>query len=135
MVSSQAYVELNELKGNTWQETSRWVGYEENFNPTTGKWGPSHVSYLNFKSLIQLRRTMSTGDLRAEDALVVRMIRPAEHESNTWCHVFLGAFIFDLSASSLSAVAENVADELVNNNEIRGGDRDGLLRALLMKRR
>ncbi|XP_071325180.1 solute carrier family 4 member 1a (Diego blood group) [Trachinotus anak] len=102
---AQAYVELNELKDSTWQETSRWVGYEENFNPATGKWGPSHVSYLTFKSLLQLRKTMSTG-----------------------------AVIFDLNASSLSAVAEKVADELLNKNEIRASDRDGLLRALLMRR-
>uniref|UniRef100_UPI0037E71960 solute carrier family 4 member 1a (Diego blood group) n=1 Tax=Semicossyphus pulcher TaxID=241346 RepID=UPI0037E71960 len=102
---AQAYVELNELQGSTWQETSRWVGYEENLNPATGKWGASHVSYLTFKSLIQLRKTMSTG-----------------------------AVIFDLNASSLSAVAERVADELLNKGEIRGSDREGLLRALLMRR-
>ena len=55
-------MELNELIGNTWQETGRWVGFEENFNTATGKWGPSHVSHLTFKSLIQLRKTMSTGE-------------------------------------------------------------------------
>uniref|UniRef100_A0A8C5HTN6 Anion exchange protein n=1 Tax=Gouania willdenowi TaxID=441366 RepID=A0A8C5HTN6_GOUWI len=102
---AQAYVELNELQGNTWQETSRWVGYEENFNTAAGKWGPSHVSYLTFKSLIQLRKTMSTG-----------------------------AVLFDVNATSLSSVVEKVADELVNKDEIRSSDRDGLLRALLMKR-
>ncbi|XP_054616225.1 solute carrier family 4 member 1a (Diego blood group) [Dunckerocampus dactyliophorus] len=102
---AQAYVELNELQGNTWQETGRWVGYEENFNPATGKWSPSHVSYLTFKSLIQLRKTMSTG-----------------------------AVILDLNASSLSAVAEKVADELLDKNEIRSSDRDAVLRALLMRR-
>ncbi|KAK5856017.1 hypothetical protein PBY51_007643 [Eleginops maclovinus] len=102
---AQAYVELNELQGNTWQETGRWVGYEENLNPATGKWSPSHVSHLSFKSLIQLRKTMSTG-----------------------------AVILDLNASSLSAVAEKVVDELLNKNEIRASDRDGLLRALLMRR-
>uniref|UniRef100_A0A665U176 Anion exchange protein n=1 Tax=Echeneis naucrates TaxID=173247 RepID=A0A665U176_ECHNA len=101
-----AYVELNELKNNTWQETGRWVGFEENLNPATGKWGPSHVSYLTFKSLIQLRRIMSTG-----------------------------AVIFNLNASSLSAVAEKVVDELLSKNEISASDRDGLLRALLMRRR
>uniref|UniRef100_A0A8C9XPP0 Anion exchange protein n=1 Tax=Sander lucioperca TaxID=283035 RepID=A0A8C9XPP0_SANLU len=101
----QAYVELNELQGNTWQETGRWVGFEENFNPASGIWGPSHVSHLTFKSLIQLRKTMSTG-----------------------------AVILDLNASSLSAVAEKVADELLDKNEIRASDRDGLLRALLMRR-
>ncbi|KAM7371683.1 hypothetical protein PAMP_008898 [Pampus punctatissimus] len=102
---AQAYVELNELQGNTWQETGRWVGYEENFNSATGQWGSSHVSYLTFKSLIQLRKTMSTG-----------------------------AFIFDVNAGSLSAVAEKVVDELLSNNEIRASDRDALLRALLMRR-
>uniref|UniRef100_A0A672H7Z5 Anion exchange protein n=1 Tax=Salarias fasciatus TaxID=181472 RepID=A0A672H7Z5_SALFA len=101
---SLAYVELNELQGNLWQETSRWVGYEENFNPSTGKWGSSHVSYLTFKSLIQLRKTLSTG-----------------------------AVIFDLNATSLSSIAEKVADELLNKDEIRSSDRDGLLRALLMR--
>uniref|UniRef100_A0A672H8M7 Anion exchange protein n=1 Tax=Salarias fasciatus TaxID=181472 RepID=A0A672H8M7_SALFA len=101
---AQAYVELNELQGNLWQETSRWVGYEENFNPSTGKWGSSHVSYLTFKSLIQLRKTLSTG-----------------------------AVIFDLNATSLSSIAEKVADELLNKDEIRSSDRDGLLRALLMR--
>lgn len=102
---AQAYVELNELQGNIWQETGRWVGYEENFNPATGKWGPSHVSHLTFKSLIQLRKTMSTG-----------------------------AVILDLNASSMSAVAEKVVDELLDKNEIRPSDREGMLRALLMRR-
>uniref|UniRef100_A0A8C2ZP85 Solute carrier family 4 member 1a (Diego blood group) n=1 Tax=Cyclopterus lumpus TaxID=8103 RepID=A0A8C2ZP85_CYCLU len=102
---AQAYVELNELQGNIWQETGRWVGYEENLNPATGKWDPSHVSHLTFKSLIQLRKTMSTG-----------------------------AVILDLNASSLSTIAEKVADELLDKGEIRASDRDGLLRALLMRR-
>ncbi|XP_019949688.1 solute carrier family 4 member 1a (Diego blood group) [Paralichthys olivaceus] len=102
---AQAYVELNELQGNIWQETSRWMGYEENLNPTTGKWGPSHVSYLTFKSLIQLRKTLTTG-----------------------------AVIFDLDAISLSAVAEKVVDELLIKDEISASDRDKMLRALLMRR-
>uniref|UniRef100_A0A4W5Q971 Anion exchange protein n=1 Tax=Hucho hucho TaxID=62062 RepID=A0A4W5Q971_9TELE len=96
---------MNELMGSSWQETGRWVGYEENLNPATGKWGPSHVSYLTFRSLIQLRKIMSTG-----------------------------AIILDLQASSLSAVAEKVVDELRSKGEIRATDRDGLLRALLQRR-
>lgn len=59
----QSYVELNELLGVKWQETGRWVGYEETFNPTTGKWGSSHISCLTFRSLIQLRKVMSTGEI------------------------------------------------------------------------
>ncbi len=46
-----------------------------------------------------------------------------------------GAVIFDLEASTMSSVVEKVVDELLNKGEIRASDRDGLLRALLMKRR
>ncbi|KAM4716549.1 solute carrier family 4 member 1a (Diego blood group) isoform 1-T2 [Anableps anableps] len=102
---AQAYVELNELQGNIWQETSRWVGYEENLDPNTRQWGPSHISYLTFKSLIQVRRAMNTG-----------------------------AIIFDMNAGTLSSVAEKIVDELVSKNEIRSSDRDALLRALLLRR-
>lgn len=49
--------------------------------------------------------------------------------------MYSGAVILDLNASSLSAVAEKVVDELLSKNEIRASDRDGLLRALLMRRR
>lgn len=46
-----------------------------------------------------------------------------------------GTFLFNLNTSSLSVVAEKVVDELLDKNEIQAGDREGLLRALLMRRR
>uniref|UniRef100_A0A8C7ZAM7 Solute carrier family 4 member 1a (Diego blood group) n=1 Tax=Oryzias sinensis TaxID=183150 RepID=A0A8C7ZAM7_9TELE len=98
--------EGNHLQGNTWQQTARWVGYEENFDSVTRQWGPSHVSYLTFKSLIQLRRAMSTG-----------------------------AILLDMNASNLSLMAEKIVDELLAKDEIRPSDREGLLRALLMRQR
>ncbi len=45
-----------------WQEMGRWVGFEETYDVEAGRWGPSHVSYLTFKSLVQIRRTMNTGE-------------------------------------------------------------------------
>ncbi|KAJ8389965.1 hypothetical protein AAFF_G00112500 [Aldrovandia affinis] len=106
----QAYVELNEfLKDQNqegyWQETGRWVGYEESYDMGERNWGPSHISYLTFKSMIQLRKTISTA-----------------------------AVLLDLGESSLSGVAEKVVDELVSKREIRQNDREGLLRALLQRR-
>uniref|UniRef100_W5L7E3 Anion exchange protein n=1 Tax=Astyanax mexicanus TaxID=7994 RepID=W5L7E3_ASTMX len=101
----QAYVELNELLGNKWQETGRWVGYEESYNPITGAWGPSHVSYLTFKSLIQLRKVMTTG-----------------------------AVLLDVEESGLSGIAERIVNELLDRKEIRPSDRDTLLKTLLQKR-
>ncbi|XP_026772500.3 solute carrier family 4 member 1a (Diego blood group) [Pangasianodon hypophthalmus] len=102
---SQSYVELNELVGEKWQETGRWVGYEETFNPTTGKWGSSHISCLTFRSLIQLRRVMSTA-----------------------------AVLLDLSEKDFIVIAEKIVDELLGKNEIRASDQGTLLKALLEKR-
>ncbi|XP_070963067.1 solute carrier family 4 member 1b (Diego blood group) isoform X3 [Oncorhynchus clarkii lewisi] len=106
----QAYVELTELMHDQqnqqgWQETGRWVGYEESYDPEAGGWGPSHISYLTFKSLIQLRRTMNTG-----------------------------VVMLDRVERSLSGIAEKIVDELIIKKEIRPSDRDGVLRSLLQNR-
>ncbi|KAI5097266.1 band 3 anion transport protein, partial [Silurus meridionalis] len=102
----QSYVELNELLGGNWQETGRWVGYEETFNQTTGKWGSSHISCLTFRSLIQLRKIMSTA-----------------------------AVLLDVETNDFTLIAEKIVDELLEKNEIRASDRETLLKALLEKRR
>ncbi|XP_035601840.1 solute carrier family 4 member 1b (Diego blood group) [Oncorhynchus keta] len=88
-----------------WQETGRWVGYEESYDPEAGGWGPSHISYLTFKSLIQLRRTMNTG-----------------------------VVMLDRVECSLSGIAEKIVDELISKKEIRPSDRDGVLHSLLQNR-
>uniref|UniRef100_A0A8C9V8W7 Anion exchange protein n=2 Tax=Scleropages formosus TaxID=113540 RepID=A0A8C9V8W7_SCLFO len=107
----KAYVELKELMKDQnqqayWQETGRWVGYEENYDPEVGGWGPSHISYLTFKSLIHLHRIMSTG-----------------------------VVLLDREDRTLGNIAEILADELVSKKEIRPSDREGLLKALLQTRR
>uniref|UniRef100_A0AAQ6AKB9 Anion exchange protein n=1 Tax=Amphiprion ocellaris TaxID=80972 RepID=A0AAQ6AKB9_AMPOC len=107
----QSYVELNELmkdqKQETyWQETGRWAGYEESYDPQAGVWGSSHVSYLTFKSLIQLRRSMNTG-----------------------------VTLFDCEEKTLATIAEKMVSEMVNKKEIRPGDREEVLKALLQNRR
>ncbi|XP_038591512.1 solute carrier family 4 member 1b (Diego blood group) [Micropterus salmoides] len=106
----QRYVALKELmkdqKQETyWQETGRWGGYEESFDPQTGVWASSHISYLTFKSLIQLRRTMNTG-----------------------------VMIFNCDERTLTGIAEKMVSEMVNKKEIRPGDQEGVLRSLLQNR-
>ncbi|XP_013869373.1 solute carrier family 4 member 1b (Diego blood group) [Austrofundulus limnaeus] len=88
-----------------WQETGRWVGYEESFDPQAGVWASSQISYLTFRSLIQLRRTMNT---------VVT--------------------IFDGEEKTLAAIAEKMVAEMVNKKEIRSGDREGVLKSLVQNR-
>uniref|UniRef100_A0A3B5ADS6 Anion exchange protein n=1 Tax=Stegastes partitus TaxID=144197 RepID=A0A3B5ADS6_9TELE len=106
----QSYVELNELmkdqKQETyWQETGRWAGYEESFDPQSGVWASPHISYLTFKSLIQLRRTMNTG-----------------------------VTIFDCEERTLATIAEKMVSEMINKKEIRPGDGEEVLKALLQNR-
>ncbi|XP_069011697.1 solute carrier family 4 member 1b (Diego blood group) [Embiotoca jacksoni] len=88
-----------------WQETGRWAGYEESFDPQAGVWATSHISYLTFKSLIQLRRTMTTG-----------------------------VTIFDCEEKTLATIAEKMVSEMVNKKEIRPGDREEVLKSLLQNR-
>lgn len=107
---SPCYVELRDLmkdqKEQTyWQETGRWGGYEESFDPQTGVWASSHISYLTFKSLIQLRRTMNTG-----------------------------VALFDCEEQTLAGIAEKMVAEMVNKKELRPGDKEGVLKSLLQNR-
>ncbi|CAN9509229.1 unnamed protein product [Ophioblennius macclurei] len=88
-----------------WQETGRWAGYEESFDPQSGVWASSQISYLTFKSLVQLRRTMNTG-----------------------------VTIFNCEETTLAAIAEKMVTEMVNKKEIRPGDREEVLKSLLQDR-
>uniref|UniRef100_A0A8C1ME00 Anion exchange protein n=1 Tax=Cyprinus carpio TaxID=7962 RepID=A0A8C1ME00_CYPCA len=103
---AEAYVELNELRGEVWQEMGRWLGYEENLSPATGQWSQPHISYLTFKSLIQLRKVMSTG-----------------------------AVLLDVDDSSLSSICQKMVEQLLLKKEIRPTDRDALVTILQRKRR
>uniref|UniRef100_A0A9J8ALE1 Anion exchange protein n=1 Tax=Cyprinus carpio carpio TaxID=630221 RepID=A0A9J8ALE1_CYPCA len=104
--SRDAYVELNELRGEVWQEMGRWLGYEENLSPATGQWSQSHISYLTFKSLFQLRKVMSTG-----------------------------AVLLDVDESSLSSICQMMVEQLLLKKEIQPTDRDALVAILQRKRR
>uniref|UniRef100_A0A672NL03 Anion exchange protein n=1 Tax=Sinocyclocheilus grahami TaxID=75366 RepID=A0A672NL03_SINGR len=98
---AEAYVELNELRGEVWQEMGRWLGYEENLSPATGQWSHPHISYLTFKSLIQLRKVMSTG-----------------------------AVLLDVDESSLSSICQKMVEQLLLKKEIRTTDCDALVAIL-----
>uniref|UniRef100_A0A8C1NL43 Solute carrier family 4 member 1a (Diego blood group) n=1 Tax=Cyprinus carpio TaxID=7962 RepID=A0A8C1NL43_CYPCA len=96
--------ELNELRGEVWQEMGRWLGYEENLSPATGQWSQSHISYLTFKSLFQLRKVMSTG-----------------------------AVLLDVDESSLSSICQMMVEQLLLKKEIQPTDRDALVAILQRK--
>uniref|UniRef100_A0A8C5G118 Anion exchange protein n=1 Tax=Gouania willdenowi TaxID=441366 RepID=A0A8C5G118_GOUWI len=105
--SNSIYELMKDQKEQTyWQETGRWAGYEESYDPNAGVWASSHISYLTFKSLIQLRRSMNTG-----------------------------VSIFDCEEKTLATLAEKMVTEMVNKKEIRPGDREEVLKSLLQDSR
>ncbi|KAG7252667.1 hypothetical protein CRUP_006555 [Coryphaenoides rupestris] len=91
---------MQDQQPSFWQEMGR-------YQPQAGGWASSsHITYLTFKSLLQLRRTMNTG-----------------------------VVMLDCKEQSLATIAEKMVDELVRKKEIRPGDRDGVLNALIQNRR
>jgi hypothetical protein len=49
------FVEMDELRGNEWQEVSRWIKFEEDLLEGAERWGRPHISSLTFHSVINLR--------------------------------------------------------------------------------
>lgn len=60
------FVELNELvidrnQELQWRETARWIKFEEEVEEETERWGKPHIASLTFRSLLELRKTISHG--------------------------------------------------------------------------
>ncbi|XP_063072664.1 solute carrier family 4 member 1b (Diego blood group) [Engraulis encrasicolus] len=91
--------------GYSWQETGRWMGHEQNYDPASGGWSQSHLSFLTFKSLVQLRRTLNTG-----------------------------VVLLDMNEKELSDIMEKLVDEMVNRKTMDPANKVGVLNALLQNR-
>lgn len=66
MLHLQLFVELNELivekdHEMRWKERARWIKFEEDVEEETDRWGKPHVASLSFRSLLELRRTITHG--------------------------------------------------------------------------
>lgn len=64
----EVFIELEELKLKSdsaedleWEETARWIKFEEDVEQEIGRWGRPHVSALSFHSLVDLRRGLEKG--------------------------------------------------------------------------
>ncbi|KAJ0070521.1 hypothetical protein NL108_013962 [Boleophthalmus pectinirostris] len=104
----ELFVELNELivehSELRWKERARWIKFEEDVEEETGRWGKPHVASLSFRSLLELRRTISHG-----------------------------AVLLDLEQTKLPAIAHIVVETMIISDQIRAEDRADVLRALLRK--
>uniref|UniRef100_A0A3B5BJR9 Anion exchange protein n=1 Tax=Stegastes partitus TaxID=144197 RepID=A0A3B5BJR9_9TELE len=105
------FVELNELivekdHEMRWKERARWIKFEEDVEEETDRWGKPHVASLSFRSLLELRRTITQG-----------------------------AILLDLEQNSLPGIAHLVVETMIISDQIRAEDRASVLRALLLKHR
>ncbi|XP_074841493.1 anion exchange protein 2 isoform X2 [Carettochelys insculpta] len=105
----EVFVELNELvvdknRELQWKETARWIKFEEDVEEETDRWGKPHVASLSFRSLLELRKTLSHG-----------------------------AVLLDLDQKTLPGVAHQVVEQMIISDQIRAEDRANVLRALLLK--
>lgn len=60
------FVELEELhvgdkEDFEWQETARWIKYEEDVEAEATRFGKPHVASLSFHSLLELRQVLAQG--------------------------------------------------------------------------
>uniref|UniRef100_A0A8C2A6T0 Anion exchange protein n=1 Tax=Cyprinus carpio TaxID=7962 RepID=A0A8C2A6T0_CYPCA len=107
--SESVFVELNELimdknQEMQWRETARWIKFEEDVEEETDRWGKPHVASLSFRSLLELRKTISHG-----------------------------AVLLDLDQKTLPGIAHQVVEQMIISDQIKAEDRANVLRALLLK--
>ncbi|KAM6934893.1 anion exchange protein 3 isoform 2-T2 [Xenentodon cancila] len=105
----ELFVELNELivekdHEMRWKERARWIKFEEDVEEETDRWGKPHVASLSFRSLLELRRTITHG-----------------------------AILLDLEQNTLPGIAHLMVETMIISDQIRAEDRPSVLRALLLK--
>ncbi|KAM3862151.1 anion exchange protein 3 [Diretmus argenteus] len=105
----EVFVELNELivekdHEMRWKERARWIKFEEDVEEETDRWGKPHVASLSFRSLLELRRTITHG-----------------------------AILLDLEQNTMPGIAHLVVETMIISDQIRAEDRPSVLRALLLK--
>uniref|UniRef100_A0A8B9ZCJ2 Anion exchange protein n=1 Tax=Buteo japonicus TaxID=224669 RepID=A0A8B9ZCJ2_9AVES len=104
----EGYVELHELvmdnrKELYWMEASHWLKLEEDFKDA-GHWGQPHLSFLTYRSLLDIRRALPKG-----------------------------AVLFNVAATSLPAIVHILIDQMIYEGQIKPQDRDDILRTLLLE--
>lgn len=69
LLPNEVFVELEELRIATakgdleWEETARWIQYEEDVVEETGKWGSPHIAALEYKHIVMVKKLLQQGVL------------------------------------------------------------------------
>ncbi|XP_043359412.1 band 3 anion transport protein isoform X2 [Dermochelys coriacea] len=104
----EAYVELQELvmdRNNElrWMEAGHWIKLEEDFEEA-GHWGRPHLSYLTFRSLLDVRRAFTKGTV-----------------------------LLDLPEKFLAGITHQLIDQMIYEGQLKPQDRETILRTLLLQ--
>ncbi|XP_054657158.1 band 3 anion transport protein isoform X2 [Grus americana] len=104
----EGYVELHELVMDSraemfWMEAGHWLKLEEDFKEA-GHWGQPHLSFLTYRSLLDIHRALARG-----------------------------AVLLDVAATSLAAIAHVLIDQMIYEGQIKPQDREDILRTLLLQ--
>ncbi|XP_037742974.1 band 3 anion transport protein isoform X2 [Chelonia mydas] len=104
----EAYVELQELvmdRNNElrWMEAGHWIKLEEDFEEA-GHWGRPHLSYLTFRSLLEVRRAFTKGTV-----------------------------LLDLPEKFLAGITNQLIDQMIYEEQLKPQDRETILRTLLLQ--
>ncbi|XP_024913668.1 solute carrier family 4 member 1b (Diego blood group) [Cynoglossus semilaevis] len=126
---------MKELKQqNNMLDTGHWGHCEDSFDPQAGTWVSPQISYLSFKSLIQLRRSMNTGQWRRpkkKDLISVFCCMYISPQCSSMNPLTQGVMIFDCEEKTLADIAEKIVSEMVNKKEIRPENREDMVKVLL----
>lgn len=138
----QLFVELNELitdkdQEMRWKERARWIKFEEDVEEETDRWGKPHVASLSFRSLLELRRTITQGKWRPPNQRQYRQrsLIIVQSEMFFRSHCSPGAILLDLEQNTMPGIANVVVETLITSDQIGVEDRANVLRALLLKHR
>lgn len=136
-------MELNELIVDkdhemSWKERARWIKFEEDVEEETDRWGKPHVASLSFRSLLELRRTITHGRRNKTRKKNQKLTLNRLHDIQVEYFFFLllsGAILLDLEQNSLPGIAHLIVETMIISDQIRAEDRPSVLRALLLKHR
>uniref|UniRef100_A0A8C8B569 Anion exchange protein n=1 Tax=Otus sunia TaxID=257818 RepID=A0A8C8B569_9STRI len=96
---------MDSKKELCWVEAGHWLKLEEDFKEA-GHWGQPHLSFLTYRSLLEIRRALAKG-----------------------------VVLLDVAATSLAAIAHVLIDQMIYEGQLKPQDRDDILRRLLLQHR
>jgi len=101
-------VELEELrvdKGDLeWEETARWILYEEDVVKETGKWGSPHVAALEYRHVLMVKQLLQQG--------LLEFIRKCNNNYS------IGSCILDLVEEGYDNVVKAIITRLIQDDQI-----------------